>query len=187
MSVTEPELHQYVSPAKAADRLASLSDADLLRLKRLAQIRSKVCQGLDWEDLLQEAVVRLLNGQRRWPLSVPFHVFMMQTMRSIAYEEARHGIEGPVIASGQGSDSESTRFLNDFPDPTPSPEREVMARQQIAAIEAKFSNDSRVRAILKGMALGWSPEEIQGQEGMTATEYASAQRRIRRKLAETGL
>ena len=53
-----------VSPSESADALSQLSDADLRRLERIARMRTIGLNDLDWQDLLHDAVTRLLDGSK---------------------------------------------------------------------------------------------------------------------------
>jgi RNA polymerase sigma-70 factor (ECF subfamily) len=164
--------------ARIDEILAGLSDADLLRLRRFAQLRARLIPSMEWQDLLQEAIALVLDGRRTWPRSVDFLIFMRQTIRSIANnrlrQETRRGFSvefddaADVADMGGASQSE--------------PEQAAAHRETLERINLLFEKDSEVLAILAGLAAGESPREIQERSGMTATEYASAQRRIRRSL-----
>ena len=165
--------------------LRRLSDSDLRRLRRVAQIRVTGLHALDWEDLLHEAIVRMLDGSRRWPRDVPVVVFLQQTMRSIASDHWRR-LEKPVVvveseiradgdADGGGIDNTADMGMQ--------PERRILAAEMLARIEGLFSGDADARAVIDGMVRGKSPGEIQEETGMNGTRYASTQRRIRRALA----
>jgi len=180
-------------PLETADRLAQafgcLSEQDLVRLKRLAQLRSFGLIALDWQDLLQESIVRVLAGSRHWPADVPLMAFLAQTMRSIANEEwaspARQRMTNESdfgIRTAQSSDSEVT--INDIAVEEVDPERLILARNSIAHIETIFKDDAEALAILRGFAQGNSPDEIRQEASLTLTNYESAQKRIRRKIAQ---
>lgn len=169
------------SQARKADietTLAGLSDADLLRLQRFAQLRSRLVPWMAWEDLLQEAVARVLDGRRKWPPTVDFMAFMRQTIRSIANEHLRREQRKP--SHGEFDDE---RMLDGAHHANSQPERAVIAADLLDAIHTLFADDAEVLAILSGLATDESPEEIQRRSGMSATQYASAQKRIRRGLA----
>jgi hypothetical protein len=59
----------------------------------------------------------------------------------------------------------------------------VMARRTLERILDLFEGDDEALAIVKGLADGTGPEEIQISRGMTAKSYASAQKRIRRRIS----
>ena len=68
------------------DGLRGLTTAELRRLKGMARVRALGLHEVEWQDLLQEAVVRTLGGARQWPVDVGLVVFLRETMRSIASE-----------------------------------------------------------------------------------------------------
>lgn len=160
--------------------LSGLGDADLLRLHRFAQIRSRHLPGMDWEDLLQEAVARVLDGRRGWPRAVDFVLFMKQTIRSIASEHWRRHLRQPVDGEYDPNMPVQNATQSAF-----QPERASIAINLLEEIQRLFAQDAQVLAILAGLADDESPHDIQSRFGMTATEYASAQKRIRRGLART--
>lgn len=171
------------------EAISGLSNTDLLRLKRVAQLRTFGLPDMNWEDLLQEAIVRALAGSRAWPSGVPFLAFLVQTMRSIANEAWRNAqrsnitLESEFESAETNSDTREFR-LDDMATNDINPEREVMARDALRRIEALFTKDSDATSILIGLAQGLSPQEIQSQGEMTLARYEAAQKRIRRKLSK---
>ena len=71
------------STEPVARALATLTPSDLVRLKRLAQLRARLLPGLEWEELLSEALLRALDGSRRWPEGLPLLAFIAGIMRSL--------------------------------------------------------------------------------------------------------
>src|SRR6516162_2323229 len=53
------------STEAVARALATLTPSDLVRLKRLAQLRARLLPGAEWDELLNEALLRALDGSRR--------------------------------------------------------------------------------------------------------------------------
>jgi DNA-directed RNA polymerase specialized sigma24 family protein len=121
--------------------LATLTPLDLVRLKRLAQLRARLLPGLEWDELLNEALLRALDGSRRWPEGVPLLSFVAGIMRSLvdarAYER-RHLAELAVAGSG-------TRAM-------PPPDARLHARQCLAAITQFFAGDPDVLALIGSLA-----------------------------------
>jgi len=176
------------SPEEVSAALQRLSDADLLRMESFARYRAFGLPWTDWQDLLQEAFGRALSGSRRWPKAVPFLVFIRETIRSIAHEELRHRIEGPVRAFADVTPDESEALPIDVlnaRDPRPGPEQSMEAAQALDAVLALFAGDSQALSVLRGLADGSSPDEICQSAGMTRRDYQSTQRRIRRRLLGT--
>jgi DNA-directed RNA polymerase specialized sigma24 family protein len=169
-----------VTPAERIERaIAALSDADLLRLKQIAQFRARRLPGIEWADLFNEAVGRALAGDRHWPIEVPLVAFLAGIMRSLAEElwrqqRQRNAFFAAAWASAGGSAA--------VPSEAPDPERELYARQSLAAIEALFAPDADALRLVAGLAEGLSAAEIQLKTGMDATRYATTRRRIRRTL-----
>ena len=174
-------------PPTVAAALAGLSDADFLRLRRFAELRSLRLPMLNWSDLLNETIVRALDGSRLWPPDVDFMVFMLQSIRSVASEQWRRVQRAPVTREADlpgGSPTDDSRpSLDDLGRDDRNPEREVIAERTLQDIMVIFRTDVRATAVLAGLANGDSPAQIQQRSGMTAIQYASAQRRIRRSLA----
>jgi RNA polymerase sigma-70 factor (ECF subfamily) len=124
-----------------ARALAALAPGDLLRLKRMAQLRARLVPGLDWEDLLNEALLRALDGSRPWPTTVPLLAFLSGIMRSLAdarANERRRAAERRLADCG--SDAE------------PLPDGRIQARQCLAAIARFFAADPDVLALIGALA-----------------------------------
>ena len=174
-------------PTSVAAALATLSDADLLRLQRFAELRSLRLPLLSWSDLLNEAIARALDGSRVWPPDVTFMVFMRQSIRSIASAHWRRIARTPVTAEADlppGDPTSTDRAsLDEVGGNELSPEREVLAEWALRDVMAVFRADAQATAILEGLAEGETPAGIQRRAGLTPIQYASAQRRIRRTLA----
>jgi DNA-directed RNA polymerase specialized sigma24 family protein len=175
--------HTAVDIARA---IHSLSDAELVRLKALARLWARglpACIG--WADVLHEAIVRALDGSRKWPTGVPILAFLSGIMRSICddhWRRARRELE--VLVRGEdlvdvcASGEEST---------SPSPERAVAAAQSLTAIDRLFASDPLALKILAGLAEGLTPTEICKRYGMSERQYDTTRKRMRRALLRCGL
>lgn len=182
---TEQPLEDVASTHEVTLALANLSAADLLRVKQIAKMRSAGLKGVDWEDLVNEAVSRALAGTRRWPRKVPFIAFLAQTIRSVSSEEWRRLGQQQVTLESEmmSADVDTPIALSDIAADPIDPEREVIARKTLGEIEALFHGDHEAIEVLRGLAQGLTPEEIQSAAALTPTQYSSAQKRIRRCLA----
>jgi DNA-directed RNA polymerase specialized sigma24 family protein len=168
------------TPAETALALKLVSDTDLLRLKALARLHARgLPADVGWADLLQEAFARVLDGSRRRPEGVPMVAFLAGVMRSLksghwrrAFRESRYG------ASIQEDEGDEPAF---------DPERSVNAIQELAAIDRLFADDPVALQIIAGLAEGLSPEHICAAAGLSAVDYDSARRRMRRALLREGL
>src|ERR1700756_3688613 len=106
-----------------ARALAALTSSDLLRLKRVAQLRARLLPGLEWEELLNEAVLRALEGSRRWPEGVPLLAFLAGVMRSLVDGRAQE----------RRQQAERARAVRETPVVT-APDARLHARQCLDAI-----------------------------------------------------
>ena len=175
-----------VSPSESADALSQLSDADLRRLERIARLRTIGLNDLDWQDLLHDAVTRLLDGSRRCPRGLSLVVFLRETMRSIVSDHWRRRSARPILLEAElprAEDGKPSGILENAPDLKTNPERAAAAAETLASVEEVFREDPEAMLVIVGMANGQSPDEIQKEANMNPTRYATTQRRIRRKLA----
>lgn len=182
-------IHQTASIDEAIKAFESLSNSDLAKLKSIAKLRSAGLISIEWSDLLNEAVMRTLSGARVWPLNIPFIAFLAQTMRSIASEEwQRFKRENTILECDISLKNEEDSFnVENHSVNTIDPERDALAKNAIENLEKIFQDDIEALSILHGLAEGNSPDEIQVEFGLNKTQYASAQRRIRRKIIQLTL
>ncbi len=178
-------LRDVATLEESAAALRRLSDGELRRLEQLARLRAIGLHAVDWRDLLHEAIARLLDGSRRWPLDVSLVVFLRETMRSIASDHWRRLEESVVMAEAELGVHEETGegALDNATDPVASPERRTSAAETLIRIEEAFKGDEDALKVMTGMAAGKTPREIREEVGMNEKRYASTQRRIRRRLA----
>lgn len=171
-----PKLPAYGTPLERAVAAELVNDMDLLRLKANAKLLARgLAPEVQWWDLLQEAFARVLSGNRGRPPDVPVDAFITGVMRSVRSQHWRRMSRG-----GQESETEIS-------DPSPDPERAVLAVQELAAITRLFADDPVVMRILDGLADGSTPEEICSTSGFSKTTYDSARKRMRRTLLREGL
>ncbi len=167
-------------PRDVSAALAALSDDDLLRLRALARLRARgLPGGVAWSDLLHEAVLRALEGTRRWPPGVPLLAFLAGIMRSLCDEQwRRRRRESPLPRPG-----DAAATLAD----TADPERVYAATEALAAVDRLFASDTVALKVVAGLTNGLGAEEIQRLYGLSAVEYDTARRRMRRALLRHGL
>ena len=178
-------IREFVPAPECVSALNRLSEADLRRLEQIARLRSLGLSDLDWRDLLQEAVTRLLDGSRRWPRNISLVVFLRETMRSIVSDYWRRRRSSVILLESdllRAEDAEHSDIIGNAQDPTRNPEREAAAAETLARVTEIFQDDCEARTVIAGMAYGKSPKEIQEEASMTPRQYATTQRRIRRNL-----
>lgn len=164
-------------------RLKALSQAELIRLTRVARLR---CLGTDYgpDDLLQEAVRRILDGQRTVPSDQPFLACLIQVMRSVAWASRKRlravAKEVELVSCDEMQES--------VPSLAPTPEQEVASNDACARLNEViinlFGDDDEAQAVLMGRIDSMTPAEIQTTFGMDQTAYDTALRRIRRRVGK---
>lgn len=176
-------------PAETALALKLVTETDLLRLKAIARLHARgLPADVSWDDLLQEAFARVIGGSRRKPDGVSMVVFLAGVMRSLRSEHWRR-------AQLESRDSHALRRLRhsedsqelEPTDPTPDPERSMIAWQEMGRINQLFADDPVALQIVWGLAEGLLPDEIRRVSGISKTDYDSARRRMRRALLREGL
>ncbi len=180
---------RILRPAETALALKLVNKMDLLRLKTLARLHARgLPPDVTWEDLLQEALTRVLVGTRRPPAGVPLVAFLAGVMRSLKSEHWRR-VRGRAAfhdAVDVDRPREDSREI-DLPDPSPDPERLLIAQQELTAIEQLFCDDTMALQIVAGLGEGLSAEEICAAYRISRTDYDSARKRMRRKMLREGL
>jgi RNA polymerase sigma-70 factor (ECF subfamily) len=179
--IAETVDHTTVDAARA---IHALSDTDLIRLKALARLWSRgLPNGLGWADILNEAIVRVLDGSRSWPRDVPLLAFLSGVMRSICDDQWRKARRELLVRNGDGrapgAPSEGS--------PTPDPERTLAAAQALAEVNRLFASDPCALKVIAGLAEGFTPGEICRTYGMTELEYDTTRKRMRRTLLRQDL
>ena len=141
LNLLRSDLPADASTEAIARALAALTPSDLVRLKRLAQLRARLLPGLEWDELLNEALLRALDGSRQWPEGVPLLAFLAGIMRSLvdSRAEERRRLAERTLAGIE-------------PRITASPEAQLHARQCLAAITQFFAGDPDVLALITELA-----------------------------------
>jgi len=155
------------SPAEALEALKLLSDSQKAALLKAAKAYARIRRTrYEHEDLLQEAVTRVLEGTRKWPVGVPFMAFMCGAMRGIAWDWR---------AESQDSDPEESEAGK-------PEEGDAIARIDAQKLLKLFSDDPIAQRLLVGMMEGARGEELWESSGLTRTDYESKRKKIRRRI-----
>ncbi|HEX5462313.1 MAG TPA: hypothetical protein VFX20_20265 [Steroidobacteraceae bacterium] len=177
------------TPAAHALALKLVTQMDLLRLKSIARLHARGLPAeVGWTDLLQEAFARVLDGSRKPPEGLSMVAFLAGVMRSIRAHYCRRARRAAARLPQMLAELDLTGAEDAEPgDPTPDPERSLIAMQQLAEIHRLFVGDPRALQVIEGLFEGWSPEQIRARYDMSKTEYDSTRRRMRRALLKEGL
>ena len=182
MAATPQQVKKWGWPAGPPERdvgaaLAALSQEDLLRLRAIARLRARFLPPgtMSWSDLLHEAVLRALTGARPWPPAVLLLAFLAGVMRSLCDEQWRRHRRQDHLSTLHGSGGAD------------DPERACAAAEVLAAIQRLFASDEAALKVITGLMSGMAAEEIRCHCDMTAVEYDTTRRRIRRTMLRYGL
>jgi DNA-directed RNA polymerase specialized sigma24 family protein len=176
-------------PAETALALGALGKMELLRLKTIARVYARgLPPDVAWDDLLQEALTRIILGSRPRPEGVALVPFVAGVMRSLRAEHWRRVLKGSPGRDAVRIDriGDGSREV-DLRDPSPGPERSLSAQQELRAIEVLFADDRVILKIIAGLGQGLSAARIRAALKISDTEYDSARRRMRRGLLREGL
>jgi DNA-directed RNA polymerase specialized sigma24 family protein len=158
-----------LSLAEAGAAIRALSVADKAALMKLARLYAKKTP-YDHEDLLQEAVCRVLAGARAWPRHVAALPFLWGVVRSIAWEWKKELIERDAGAIDVGGE-----------------ERRANASLDVVKVLAQFDDDPAAQIIVRGMMDGARGQELQEMCGLDKTDYESKRTKIRRRIEKLEL
>lgn len=180
--------NRVMRPAQTVLALELLGEMDLLRLKAIARLYARgLPPDVSWEDLIQEALTRLLVGSRVQPQGLETVAFVAGVIRSLRADYCRRAHRRAPGRTGRLDEGTEALCEGELRETTPSPERALTAVQELAAIERLFSGDPTVLQIIAGLGEGHSAEQIREKTGLTRTEYDSARKRMRRSLLREGL
>jgi len=144
---------RVLRPAQTALALDLVSQMDLLRLKTIARVYARgLPPEVAWEDMLQEALTRVIAGSRRQPEGVTAVAFVAGILRSLRAEYWRRasresGGNNRLPVDHEGDDSLALALS----DPVPGPERALSARQELIAIKQLFADDATALKIIDGL------------------------------------
>ena len=165
LSITiEGQAPAALSQAELIAIIQALGEADKIALMKIARLYARRTP-FDHDDLLQEAICRVLSGKRVWARGVPVRSFLLGVMRSIAWEWKSKPHEAVV----------------DAPDPGFG-ESPILASIDSAKIIAMFADDLVAQKIVLGMMEGARGEDLQRSSGLGKVEYDSKRKKIRRRI-----
>jgi hypothetical protein len=175
---------KYATTEESAAAIRQLSDTDhqkLLLAARFWHTQRKALQkqGIEPEDLLCQAYLATLAGDRRWRRSVSLIKHLSQCMRSISGHMLEHG---KTELTGK-TELQKIAVVRDRSASESAVEGRVTARDEIENIEKLFAGDKQAFEVLLKRAAGMEPEEIRTDMSLSSLEYATISRRILRKLA----
>ena len=170
--------------------ITALTNADKLRLRVAASYRirglGQAARNRTPDDLLHEALLRTLTGERRWRRSVDFVWHLRRTMESIAdnWKKKRGEKETCLFTEVVTVDAEGQEIspLQTVASPEAAADQTLIAREEVDRIFKMFTDDPDATRVLQGLDDGLEPKEIKEKYGLDDRSFAAAKKRIRVKL-----
>jgi RNA polymerase sporulation-specific sigma factor len=158
--------------------IRDLSEADYIRLRQAGKALEKVCR-LSAEDLLHEAITRVLDGTRKIPRTEKFLAVLYGAMKSIASSDGKRHDNSRV-------DTGNEETLNSAESIAPSPDDGLLRSDARKIVMAEFEGDGIAQAICEG----WFFEEMTDKElceltGLDAKKLESKKKAIFRALRKS--
>jgi DNA-directed RNA polymerase specialized sigma24 family protein len=152
------------SLAEVSRALRDLSAGHKTLLVKIARAYARKTS-YSYEDLIQEALTRVLEGKRAWPRNLPVTVFLRGVMRSIASDWIAENHDDAVDIDGIG-------YVN----------HAAAARIDMQKMFALFDDDPVARKIFAAMLEGVKGEELRQLSGLAAKDYETKRTKMRRRL-----
>lgn len=189
---------RIAGPDEVRAAVSSLSEAQLFKLGQLAEMFAyrlgRRVGSPDEDELLQDAITRILDGRRKWkPAKVDLVALIAGALRSITseiLEQRKHQPRTILECDLPQLDphEQEITLAQMTADHRPNVEHVLMISEQTTAdqlldrIEALFSDDPLAGLILSEWIHGSSGTEIMGAMGLSRQEYDTAVRRIYRTV-----
>ena len=166
--------------------ISALTDADWRRAERISDGLAAGVVGIEPEDLLQEALTKLLEVVRVWPAGVPTLVVLENVMHSIASNTRKRVKEGPIDETTdplEGEDWEvASAGTTVFSSTANTPEDKLSGKQQIAAVYAALASDTELQDLATAWAMGLRGNDAIEELGWAKDKYEAQRKRLVRRL-----
>lgn len=175
---TETE-DEYLTIQEIKCLIQQLQEAEILKLIQIANVYTRKNNCLtDADELLNDAIVVIASGKRKFPRNVPLIIFFAGTMKSIAYNQKRKAIKKVLpIDDNPANDPILTQV-----DVSIDIESEAIAAQEISIFYDLVKSDDDVTLLIMAKCDGLSPAEICETTSWNRTQYSSVQKKLRRFL-----
>jgi DNA-directed RNA polymerase specialized sigma24 family protein len=150
-------------------------------------------EGLGADDVLQEAIERLLNGERRYSYSVSLEQNLRGTIKSLIWSLNKSSRRTPLleirtIQKGEQNRTVMAELASSAPSPAASVAAEEAAREQKQILEQfeKFlSCEEDLLKVLEAYKAGHhKPREIEKFSGIPAARISELKRKLRDRMEE---
>lgn len=165
----------HLTPGEVRRIISRLRAPDLVRLGALARVWASGLRQHDADDLLNEALDRVLSGRRLWPVDLPLSAFLSQVMRSIASQWRLENQREPL------NEDKTERV---FEEQSNNPGACYDIGDIISRMRRSLGADPQALGVFDHILADSDREDAQAALGMKATQYDTARRRMVRQLFE---
>jgi hypothetical protein len=201
----DPQDDNNATPDDIRAAIEELTNEEAARLRKVAKYCLFGTEYQNPQELINEAILRAMSAAhgdqgRRWKKSVPFMAFLVMTIKGIANDSQESlpqtrtdyidamATESLTAEDALGTHGHSNPGVEELAiDIEETQERQERAKQDAAAIDARFEGDDDINWIIMGYKDGQTAAEIREISGMTNTQYETAKRRFRRGLEKMPL
>jgi hypothetical protein len=178
---TGSHMPTHATVQQIIDAYSSLSDDELVALRRAARCHLGGTKFTEPLDLIHEAIGLLVDGVRHWPMHVDFSRFMFATMRSIAYAERRR-LENKL---GSARSLDEMVDAGDFVGICVESVENALAESEPARIavaaaraaRVAFHGDEIAQIVIDSLIAGLEPREACANFQISMDDYRAARKR----------
>jgi hypothetical protein len=171
----------YLSVEEVRAMICQLAPADASNIMKAARWYSARC-GIPEVDLRQEALTRLLAGERHVRRNFDFAREIGGIIKSIAWDEI------VAVKAGRREVRPPPDGVSapDLADPSPSPEALVLSAcddgAMLVAIGRLIEGDEELQLLVEGICDNMRGEELQELLGVNVQGLAASRKRLKRRL-----
>tara|TARA_R110002126_G_scaffold75469_34_gene188501 strand:- start:15238 stop:15825 length:588 start_codon:yes stop_codon:yes gene_type:complete len=183
--------YSYLSVDQFLQGYQALTDGDISRLVGVCySLRNVYRLQLEPKDLMQDALTRIIGGDRRVPVEVPLVVVIANIIKSIANDLVNSASNRSWQLEVMSD--ETDEVMSDVSVFGASPENELLEEQEVAAVSQQvkaiflfFENDSDVLSLLRSITKGLKARDIvkDAFDG-SQVKYDTTRKRLMRGIAK---
>ena len=138
-------------------------------------------------DIINEVIVKILDGDRHWPRDIELAVFIAGCVRSVASNSRHRAERSNVSIDSLGeNDHRSTppqyEPVMSAEDAALLNERTALTRKAVRFAKATLGKDEQGLQVLEGMVAGLGPQDMCGAFGMDPLAVKAARQRVVNRL-----
>lgn len=178
--MTDGTPEEYFSVHEIREQLRLLSAEDFARLLLGARAYAKG-SSFTAHDILDQAVLASLSGDRRRRRDLELLSFLFGAMKSIAFNE-RKKAKSNALDKASEMDVDIVDMAVHYDDALALMISAEDARARIELLADYVKDNENAGFVLEGWLDDMSPAEVREATGMTATQYDSARKYLNRRL-----